>query len=79
MRQLRLPRRGEAVSLTRINREERVALHPLSTRVHLAQIQSALVDVLDEVEADVSLRLASSDTRWAFAKVKLVVELESEI
>ena len=41
---------GEAVSETRINREERVALHPLSTRVHLAQIQSALVDVLDAVE-----------------------------
>lgn len=69
---------GEAVSMTSINREERVALHPLSTRVHLAEIKSVLVDVLDEVEAEVALRLASSDTRWAFAKVKLVVELESE-
>lgn len=66
------------MSLTRINREERVALYPLLTRVHLAEIQSALVDVLDEVEADVAMRLASTDTRWAFAKVKLVVELESE-
>lgn len=65
--------------MARINREERIALSPVSARFHLAQIQNALVDVLDEVEADVSLRLASSDTRWAFAKVKLVVELESEI
>ena len=65
--------------MTRINREERVALSPVSTRFHLAQVQNALVDVLGEVEVEVSLRLASSDTRWAFAKVKLVVELESEI
>lgn len=66
------------MSLTRINREERIALSPVSSRFHLAQIQNALVDVLDEVEADVSLRLVSSATRWAFAKVKLVVELEDE-
>ena len=67
------------MSLTRINREERIALSPGSTRFHPALVQNALVDVLDEVEVEVSLRLASSDTRWAFAKVKLVVELESEI
>ena len=66
------------MSMMRINREERVALSPVSSRLHLAQIQNALVSVLDEVEADVSLRLVSSDTRWAFAKVKLVIELESE-
>lgn len=66
------------MSLTRINREERIALHPLSTHVHLAEIQSALVDVLDEVEADVAMRLSHTDTRWAFAKVKVVVDLESE-
>ena len=66
------------MSLTRINREERIALHPLSTRVHLAEIQSALVDVLDEVEAEVAMRLSSTDTRWAFAKVKVVIDLETE-
>ena len=66
------------MSLSRINREERIALTPFSTRHHMAQILDALVEVVDEVEADVSLRLVSSDTRWAFAKVKLVIELESE-
>lgn len=66
------------MSLTRINREERIALPPVSHRFRFARIQNALVDVMDEVEADVSLRLATSDVHWAFAKVKLVVELESE-
>jgi hypothetical protein len=66
------------VSLTRINREERVALNPLSTRHHYAQISDALIDVADEVAVDVALRLDSAGIRWAFAKVKVVVDLESE-
>lgn len=66
------------MSLTRINREERVALSPLSTRHHYAQISDALIDVADEVAVDVALHLESAGTRWAFAKVKVVVDLESE-
>jgi len=66
------------VSLTRINREERVALNPLSTRHHYAQISDALIDVADEVAVDVALHLDSAGIRWAFAKVKVVVDLESE-
>lgn len=66
------------MSLTRINREERVALNPLSTRHHYAQIRDALIDVADEVAVDVALHLESAGIRWAFAKVKVVVDLESE-
>ena len=68
----------EPMSLTRINREERVALTPFSARHHMAQILDALVEVVDEVEAEVGLRLASGDTRWAFAKIKVVIDLETE-
>lgn len=67
------------MSLTRINREERIALTPFSARHHMAQILDALVEVVDEVEAEVGLRLASGDTRWAFAKIKVVVDLETEL
>lgn len=63
--------------LTRINREERVALHPLHTRAHFGQIQDALIEVADEVAVDVALRLESAGVRWAFAKVKVVVDLEA--
>jgi len=66
------------MSLTRINREERVALNPVSTRYHYAQISDALIEVSDEVAADVTIHLESAGTRWAFAKVKVVVDLESE-
>lgn len=66
------------MSLTRINREERIALTPFSTRHHMTQILDALVEVVDEVEAEVGLRLASGDTRWAFAKIKVVIDLETE-
>jgi len=66
------------MSLTRINREERVALNPVSTRHHYAQVQDALIEVADEVAVDVALRLESAGVRWAFAKVKVVVDLESE-
>jgi len=68
----------EPMSLTRINREERIALTPFSARHHMAQILDALVEVVDEVEAEVGLRLASGDTRWAFAKIKVVIDLETE-
>ena len=66
------------MSLTRINREERVALNPVSTRYHYAQISDALIDMADEVAVDVALHLESAGVRWAFAKVKVVVDLESE-
>ena len=65
------------MSKTRINREERVALKPVSTRYHYIQIQDAIIEMADEVTAEVAQWLGS-DTRWAFAKVKVVVDLESE-
>ena len=66
------------MSLTRINREERVALNPVSTHYHYTQISDALIEVSDEVAVDVALHLESAGMRWAFAKVKIVVDLESE-
>ena len=66
------------MNITRVNREERVALNPVSTRYHYIQIQDALIEVSDEVAADVALRLESALTRWAFAKIKVVVELETK-
>lgn len=66
------------MNITRVNREERVALNPVSTRYHYAQIQDALIEVADEVAVDVALRLESAGIRWAFAKVKVVIDLESE-
>lgn len=66
------------MSMTRINREETIGLSPYSTRAHYGHIQDTLIEVCDEVTVDVALRLESAGVRWATARVKVVVDLETK-
>ena len=66
------------MSMTRIDREETVALNPRRTGDHFGQVQDTLLDLSEEVAVDVALHMESAGVRWTTAKVKVVVDLESE-